>query len=234
MVQVKVTDEGIEDTSKENSEGEPVEQDVATEDHQETKEVPLEDMKKAALLEKARELRKTADENYDLYMRSLAEIENLKKRFQKDKSDLIKFSNESLIKQLLSVIDNLENAISACENNNSLDAVKEGVALTLKGLLDSLEKAGLERVEAEGKPFDPNFHSAISEQEDDTAAQDTESETILLGGVVDGTGGGMPVWLIIVIVIAVLMLISGITLIIYYKKRKGQKEVTEPKDKHVL
>ena len=181
MVQVKVTDEGIEDTSKENSEGEPVEQDVATEDHQETIEVPLEDMKKGALLEKARELRKTAAENYDLYMRSLAEIENLKKRFQKDKTDLIKFSNESLIKQLLSVIDNLENAISACENDNSLDAVKEGVALTLKGLLDSLEKAGLERVEAEGKPFDPNFHSAISEQEDDTADPGTVLQELQKG-----------------------------------------------------
>jgi molecular chaperone GrpE len=169
VVQVKVTDEGIEDTSKENSKEEPVEQDEAAAERSETKETPLENMKKAELLEKARDLRKTADENYDLYMRSLAEIENLKKRFQKDKSDLIKFSNESLIKQLLSVIDNLEKAISACEDENSLHAVKEGVALTLKGLLDSLEKAGLKQVEAEGKPFDPNFHAAVMEQEDNTA-----------------------------------------------------------------
>ena len=181
MVQVKVTDEGIEDTSKENFKEEPVEQDEAAEEHQETKETPLENMKKAALLEKARDLRKTADENYDLYMRSLAEIENLKKRFQKDKSDLIKFSNESLIKQLLSVIDNLEKAISACEDENSLHAVKEGVALTLKGLLDSLEKAGLEQVEAEGKPFDPNFHAAISEQEDNTADPGTVLQELQKG-----------------------------------------------------
>jgi molecular chaperone GrpE len=176
-----VTDEGIEDTSKENSEESSVEKDEATEDHEGAKEVPLEDMKKAALLEKARELRKTAGVNYDLYMRSLAEIENLKKRFQKDKSDLIKFSNESLIKQLLSVIDNLEKAISACEDENSLDAVKEGVVLTLKGLLDSLEKAGLEQVEAEGKPFDPNFHSAISEQEDNTVDPGTVLQELQKG-----------------------------------------------------
>jgi len=181
VVQVKVTDEGIEDTSKENSKEELVEQDEAAEERPETKETPLENMKKAALLEKARDLRKTADENYDLYMRSLAEIENLKKRFQKDKSDLIKFSNESLIKQLLSVIDNLEKAISACEDENSLHAVKEGVALTLKGLLDSLEKAGLEQVEAEGKPFDPNFHAAISEQEDNSADPGTVLQELQKG-----------------------------------------------------
>jgi molecular chaperone GrpE len=169
VVQVKVTDEGIEDTAKENSKGEPVEQVEATEEHPETKEIPLENMKKAELLEKVREIKETADKNYDFYMRSLAEIENLKKRFQKDKSDLIKYSNESLIKQLLEVIDNLEKAISACEDENSLGAVKEGVELTLKGLLDSLEKAGLHQVEAEGKPFDPNFHAAILEQEDNTS-----------------------------------------------------------------
>jgi len=181
VVQVKVTDEGIEDTSKGNSREESAEQDEAAEESPETKETPLENMKKAALLEKARDLRKTADENYDLYMRSLAEIENLKKRFQKDKSDLIKFSNESLIKQLLSVIDNLEKAISACEDENSLHAVKEGVALTLKGLLDSLEKAGLEQVEAEGMPFDPNFHAAISEQEDNTADPGTVLQELQKG-----------------------------------------------------
>ncbi len=173
MVQVKVTDEGIEDMSKEHAKGEfdePVEE---NEDIQEKTEPPLEDMKKAELLEKAKEFQKNADNNYDLYMRSLAEIENLKKRFQKDKSDLIKFSNESLIKQLLTVIDNLEQAVSASGDENSLDAVKEGVELTLKGLMDTLEKKGLESVEAKGKPFDPNFHEAISEQEDNVAEPGT-------------------------------------------------------------
>lgn len=181
MVQVKVTDEGIEDTSKENSKGEPVEQDDAAEGHQETEETPLENMKKGELLEKARDLKETADKNYDFYMRSLAEIENLKKRFQKDKSDLIKYSNESLIKQLLAVIDNLEKAVSACEDENSLGSVKEGVELTLKGLLDSLEKAGLEQVEAEGKPFDPNFHAAILEQDDNTADPGTVIQELQKG-----------------------------------------------------
>ena len=169
MVQVKVTDEGIEDTSKENTHEESEDQTEEQEAPPESEEIPLENLKKAELLEKAKEIQRTADENYDLYMRSLAEIENLKKRYQKDKSDLIKFSNESLVRQLLIVIDNLEKAVSAIQEENSVDALREGVELTLKGLMDTLGKAGLEMVQAEGEPFDPNFHEAISELEDNTA-----------------------------------------------------------------
>ena len=181
MVQVKVTDEGIEDTSKEQPREEsedPIEEQEAP---PESEEIPLENLKKAELLEKAKEIQKTADENYDLYMRSLAEIENLKKRYQKDKSDLIKYSNESLVKQLLIVIDNLEKAISAIQEENSVDALREGVELTLKGLMDTLGKTGLETVQAQGEPFDPNFHEAISELEDSTAEPGTVLQELQKG-----------------------------------------------------
>ena len=181
MVQVKVTDEGIEDTSKEHSREESEDSIEEQEASPESEEIPLENMKKAELLEKAKEIQKTADENYDLYMRSLAEIENLKKRYQKDKSDLIKFSNESLVKQLLIVIDNLEKAVSATREENSVVALREGAELTLKGLMDTLGKTGLETVEAEGKPFDPNFHEAISEQEDNSAEPGTVLQELQKG-----------------------------------------------------
>ena len=181
MVQVKVTDTGIKDMSKENSSEEPEEQVEDQEASQASKEIPLEHLKKSALLEKAKEIQKTADENFDLYMRSLAEIENLKKRYQKDKSDLIKFSNELLIKQLLSVIDNLEKAVSATKEEDSVDALREGVELTLKGLMDTLGKTGLETVQAEGEVFDPNFHEAISAQEDNTAEPGTVLQELQKG-----------------------------------------------------
>jgi len=179
VVQVKVKDEEtknkIKEDIQEDIQGEPgdqVEANGGIKD-QEKKEIPLEDMKKGELLEKAREIQKSADGNFDLYMRSQAEIENLKKRFQKEKSDLIRYSNESLIKQLLTVLDNLEKAIFAAQDEHSVDAVREGVELTLKGLMDTLEKSGLEQVEAEGEPFDPNFHEAISEQKDNAAKPGT-------------------------------------------------------------
>lgn len=131
----------------------------------EQEEIPLEEMDQPQLVEKVKELQETAGKNYDLYMRSQAEIENLKKRFQRDKQELAKFSNESLVKQLLPVIDSLEKAIAHAENDDSLDALKQGVELTLKSLKETLEKAGLEEVKAVGEQFDPNYHEAMGAQE---------------------------------------------------------------------
>jgi molecular chaperone GrpE len=130
--------------------------------------MPLGKMSKTELIQKAEELQAEAGKNYDLYVRSQAEIENLKKRSQKEKEEWIKFSNESLIKQLLPVMDNLEKAIAHSENDDSLLPLRQGVELTLRGLQDTLTKAGLEVIRAQGEPFDPCFHQAVYQKEDDS------------------------------------------------------------------
>jgi molecular chaperone GrpE len=147
----------------------------------ESREIPLEKMAKAELLEKVKEVQQVAEKNFDLYLRSQAEIENVKKRVQKEKAELAKFSNESLIRQLLPVSDNLKKAIAHCEAGNSFDSLKEGVELTLKGLMDTLEKAGLEEVKSVGEPFDPNFHEAVSEQEDSSVKPGTVIQELQKG-----------------------------------------------------
>ena len=136
-------------------------------------EIPLTEMSKDQLIEKISEVQASADANMDSYLRSQAEMENMKKRFQKDKQDLVKYGNETLTKQLLPVADNLEMALDHSKDENSIEALREGVNLTLKGLMNVLEKAGVETVEAVGAPFDPNFHEAVSEQEDDGAEPGT-------------------------------------------------------------
>lgn len=140
---------------------------------QNEKEIPLPDMTKDQLIEKITEAQALSDTNMDHYLRSQAEMENMKKRFRKDKQDLVKFGNEILTKQLLPVADNLEMALDHSKGENSLEALREGVDLTLKGLMNVLEKAGVERVEAVGATFDPSFHEAVSEQEDDRAEPGT-------------------------------------------------------------
>lgn len=142
---------------------------------QKAKEKPLENMTKPELLEKINELQEESEKNHDLYLRSEAEIENIKKRNKKDKEEWVKYANESLIKEILSVVDNLEMAISHSQDENSVQALREGVALTLKGLRDTLEKSGLEEIKAEGESFDPNYHHAVSEQTD----ENVETGTIL-------------------------------------------------------
>ena len=132
------------------------------------KDIPLKNMTKEELINKIDEIQGVAEKNYELFLRAQAEIENMKKRFKKEREDLLKFSNESLIKQLLSVVDNLEKAISHSQEQSSLKALTEGVELTLQGLRDTLNKAGLSEVKTMGETFDPNFHEAVSEQENNS------------------------------------------------------------------
>jgi molecular chaperone GrpE len=124
-------------------------------------------MSKEELIEKVKELQGLSEKNYDLYLRSQAEMENMKKRNRREKEDWLKFCNENLIKQILPIMDSLEKAISHSDNEKALHALREGVELTLKGLRNALSKAGLEGIRAEGQPFDPNFHEAVSQIEDD-------------------------------------------------------------------
>ncbi len=128
------------------------------------------EIKRQELLEKLKETEEEAQKNHDLYMRAYAEMENVKKRGIKEKEELRKYANETLIKEILPVIDNLQKAISHAQNDKNPTGLIEGLELTLGGLITTLEKAGLKEVEAEGKPFDPNFHEAISQQRDDKVA----------------------------------------------------------------
>ncbi|MBN2059326.1 MAG: nucleotide exchange factor GrpE [Deltaproteobacteria bacterium] len=135
------------------------------EESKEVEDKPIEKMSKKELSEKVEELKRKMEENYDLYLRSQADLNNIIKRNKKDKEDWIKYSNETLIKEILPVIDNLEMALSHSNNEKSIDALREGVELTLKGLKDVLVKSGLKELKAEGEMFDPCYHHAICEQE---------------------------------------------------------------------
>jgi len=129
-----------------------------------------EEMTKQELLKNLTDTQEEAEKNYDLYMRTYAEMENIKKRGIKEREELAKYANESIIKEILPVIDNLDKAISHAQNDENSSALVEGLELTRDGLMKALEKAGLKEVEALGKPFDPNFHESVSQQIDDTVA----------------------------------------------------------------
>ncbi len=103
----------------------------------------------------------------DKYLRLYAEFENYKKRVNKDKEEVLRYGNESLLYELLPVIDNLEMALKHALNSVSAGLV-QGVEITLKEFQKTLEKFGLSTIEATGKPFDPTIHHAMSviERED--------------------------------------------------------------------
>ncbi len=102
----------------------------------------------------------------DRYVRLYAEFENYKKRVNKDKEEIIKYGNESLLYELLPVIDHLEMALKHASDDVSSGLI-QGVEITLKELKKTLDKFGLNEIEAAGKSFDPAVHHAMSQVERD-------------------------------------------------------------------
>jgi molecular chaperone GrpE len=128
------------------------------------------EMLKAQMEEQA----KQAEENYDRLLRAQAELENYKKRVEREKSSLVKFGNEELIKAILPVVDNLERALDHPPGEN-LDRLLEGVKITYNQLFQVLEKFGLTPIAAVGEPFDPGKHEAMMQVE----SADHEPNTVV-------------------------------------------------------
>jgi molecular chaperone GrpE len=102
-----------------------------------------------------------------------ADFENFKKIKIKEKQDTLKFGNETLIKELLPVLDNFELALRHSEETKDYKSIHDGVKLILNEFLKVLEKAGVKPVEALGQKFDPNFHEAMFQEEHDDIEPDT-------------------------------------------------------------
>ncbi len=116
---------------------------------------------------------KEAAENYDRLLRLGAELENLKKRFEKDKADLLRFANENLIKELLPVVDNLERALEHGRDLQAPPPLLEGVERVYQGFLAALGKFGVTPLVSVGQVFDPAFHQAVMQEEAPDAADST-------------------------------------------------------------
>ncbi len=114
------------------------------------------------------------------YLRLYAEFDNYKKRVNKDKEELARFGNESLLYELLPAIDNLELALkhASCDPKTG---VVQGVEITLKELQRTLEKFGLTRIEAAGKKFDPSVHHAMAQVEREDMEEKMVAEELRAG-----------------------------------------------------
>jgi molecular chaperone GrpE len=135
--------------------------------------------------EVVQEQAKTADaealqELNNKYLRLYAEFDNYKKRVNRDKEELSRYSNESLLYALLPVLDNLELALkhASCDPNTG---VVQGVEITLKELQRTLEKFGLKRIEADGKEFDPAVHHAMMQVEREDMEEKMVAEELRAG-----------------------------------------------------
>jgi len=114
------------------------------------------------------ETKETEAKNYyERLLRQAAELENYKKRSARERDDAIRYANESLLKDLLPVVDNLERAIAHASGGGNGRPLVEGVEMVLRGLTDVLAKHGAMPILAQGQPFDPTKHEAMTQVETD-------------------------------------------------------------------
>jgi len=109
----------------------------------------------------------------DLALRSQADFENYKKRCAREKEEAIKYANNSLLQRLVAIIDNFELGLAAAKEQGQQSPIYSGMVLVQKQLNDLLAENGLQPIEAEGKPFDPNLHEAIAHEPSDQVPEGT-------------------------------------------------------------
>ena len=105
-----------------------------------------------------------ADENWDKYLRAMAELENVRKRASRDIEKARRFALEPFARELLNVRDSLEMGLAAAAGSGDGDALKQGCEATLKQLTATMEQFGIAEVDPHGEPFDPQQHEAMTTQ----------------------------------------------------------------------
>ena len=111
----------------------------------------------------------------DQYIRAHAEMENIRRRSERDVSNARKFALENFSKDLLPVIDSMEKALEVESDDSAVNAMKEGVSMTVKMFTDAISKYGLKQIATIGEKFDPNIHEAMAMQ----PSEEVEENTIL-------------------------------------------------------
>jgi len=112
-----------------------------------------------------------AEENWDRFLRLTADFDNYKKRAARERQDAVSFANENLLVKLLPVVDAFEMALAAAPANPAAQSLQAGIVMISNQIKSILAEAGLEEIDANGKPFDPTLHEAVSEQETSDAPE---------------------------------------------------------------
>src|SRR5438270_5406357 len=118
-------------------------------------------------IEQLREQASKAGEQREQMLRLAADFENFKKRAARERQDISKYANESLLQKLIPVLDNFDNALAAANTaqNSAVEQLQAGISMIHQQLRTVLAEAGLEELDSTNKTFDPNWHEAVSQQE---------------------------------------------------------------------
>lgn len=117
------------------------------------------------LRQKLAEAERKAEENWDKFVRAQADMENLRRRMERELRSVQKYAIEKFAKDLLSVVDSLELGLQAAIETDDLDKIREGIELTLKQLLTVFDRFDIRSIDPLGEKFNPEFHQAMATEE---------------------------------------------------------------------
>ncbi len=176
-IKEKVGEDEIKDENKDGIE------DKKEESEKEEKVITLPEAENLKINEDAQKYKEYWDkECRDKILRLQADLDNTRKRLDKEKQDFVKFANEGIIVELLNVLDDLERAVDLTEaKHQDLPAFLKGIEMILAHLYELLKDYGVTPIEAEGKIFDPNFHEALMQVENKDFPEHTVIEELQKG-----------------------------------------------------
>ncbi len=120
-------------------------------------------------------------DEHEKVLRATADLENFKKRAQKEKDELQRFGNEKVLKDLLPVVDNFDRALEHSRAGGDIASLEKGVTMIRKLFEDALGKHGVKSFDSKGKPFDPNLHEAMQHVETDEMPPNHVANELLRG-----------------------------------------------------
>ena len=168
---------------EENKDNQKNTQDLKDNQKKEETVVTLKQSEYLGLLEEV----KKGKDGWDKMLRNQADLENTRKRLDREKQEFVKFANEGLIFDLLNVLDDLERTVDLAESSKEdLSAFLKGVEMILSHLYEMLKNHGVKPIEAEGKIFDPNFHEALMQVENKELPEHTIIEVLQKGYLIHG------------------------------------------------
>ncbi|MDX1934589.1 MAG: nucleotide exchange factor GrpE [Capsulimonadales bacterium] len=140
----------------------------------------------AALTAQLDEANRKATELNEARLRALADYANLKRRSEEERENLRQFVAEDLIKRLLPIVDNFERALNASEQTREYEKLIGGVQAVYRQLQEYLAREGVQAIEAVNQPFDPNVHNAVLREEDSDHPENTVTEELQKGYLLNG------------------------------------------------
>jgi molecular chaperone GrpE len=182
-----VIDKDQPQDSAEDMEEQEVPEEGVTAENEVIEEAFGADQDPAELTKLLEDARTKADEHWNQVMRTRAEMDNLRKRTQRDLENAHKYALDKISQDMLQVWDSLElGNQAALDENADVNKIREGTELTLKLLVDVMNRHGIEQLNPEGEAFNPEFHQAMSMQERDDVEPNTVVAVVQKGYLLNG------------------------------------------------